>query len=196
MRRPVIIAAAAVLLVALGVAAYSLGVIARGAPDLHGTAVEAAPSVADVSLVAAGGEPVNLGDYRGEHLLVFFGYTNCPDVCPLTMARLSTIYRDLGEPDDLQVVMITVDPDRDSPKVVDEYASSFHPAFQGLGGSEAALDAAAERFYIGHHGDGHGVIMHSSQVLLVDPRGRFSRIYNEANQAYLEADLRSLLGRS
>ena len=181
-------------LVVLGAAAYSLGVIARGSPDLHGTALETPVPVADVSLLAANGEEVRLGDYRGKHVLVFFGYTNCPDVCPLTMARLGTIYRGLDEPDDLEVVMITVDPERDTPRVIDDYASGFHPDFQGLGGSQEAVDAAAEHFFIGHRGDGKGEIIHGSQVLLVDPQGRFSRIYNDSSQVHLEADLRTLLG--
>ena len=235
MRRAVTIAVVAVALVALGLLAYNLGVFARGAPELHGTALEEPPMVANVELVAAGGEPVELGDYRGRHLLVFFGYTNCPDICPLTMARLSRIFEALGEPEDLQVVMVTVDPERDTPEVVDEYASNFHPDFEGLGGSPEVLNAAADRFYIGHRsvpqagdqsGDaGHGaehepdaggssaaadgssgdnaehnahpaLIIHSSQVLLVDPQGRFTHIYNESNQAYLQEDLQALLGRS
>ena len=241
MRRAVTIVVAAVAFVALGLLAYNLGVFARGAPELHGTALEEPPMVANVELLAAGGEPVELGDYQGQHLLVFFGYTNCPDICPLTMARLSSIFEALGEPEDLQVVMITVDPERDTPEVVDEYASNFHPDFEGLGGSPEALNAAAGRFYIGHrsvpqagaqtgdadaahdaehdaengaddggssagadgssgndaeHSAHPALIIHSSQVLLVDPQGRFTHIYNEANQAYLQEDLQALLGRS
>lgn len=196
MSRPVAIVISAVALVALAVAAYSLGVLAGGAHDLHGTALEQPPLVADVELVGPGDEPLQLGDYQGEHLLVFFGYSNCPDVCPLTMARLSTVYRSLDEPADLQVVMVTVDPERDTPEVIDEYAKGFHPDFDGLGGPQPTVDAAAKRFYIGHHGVGVDDIAHGSQVLLVDPQGRLTRIYNDDNQSYLEADLRILLSRS
>lgn len=170
--------------------------MARGAPELHGTALEHPPTVSDVSLVAPGGEQVQLGDYRGKHLLVFFGFTNCPDICPMTMARLSRIYEALGTPEDLQVVMVTVDPANDTPEIIHDYAQGFHPAFDGLGGPQEALDAAAARFYIGHGQGGQGEIIHGSQVLLVDPQGRLSRVYNDEMQMYLEADLATLLSRS
>jgi protein SCO1/2 len=192
-RRAVLLVLAGLALAALGLAAYSLGVLARGEPELHGTEIEQPPSVRDVVLTARGGEQVSLSAYAGSHLIVFFGYTNCPDVCPLTMSRLGSIYRGLDEPRNLSVVMITVDPDRDTPEVVDDYARGFHPAFDGLGGSRELVDAAASRFYIGHREDGHGGVLHGSQVLLVDPGGRFWRVYNDESQHYLQEDLKSLL---
>jgi protein SCO1/2 len=191
--KPVYLALAVLALVALGVAAYSLGVLARGAPELHGTELEQPAAVGDVTLEASGGERVSLAEYGGRYLLVFFGYSNCPDVCPLTMARLGSTYRALGEPEELQVVMVTVDPERDSPKVIDDFAKRFHPDFDGLGGSDELIADAAERFYIGYRHDGQGETIHGSQVLLVDRQSRLWRVYNDENQLYLEADLRMLL---
>lgn len=193
-RRTVIVGLALTAVAALGVMAYSLGVLMRGGPELHGTALEDPPSVADVTLVAAGGERVRLGDFQGKRLLVFFGYSNCPDVCPLTMARLSSMYRSLDEPDEVQVVMITVDPERDTPEVIGRYARGFHREFIGLGGAGEEVEAAAASFYVGHRDSGDGEVVHGSQVLLVDPSGRFERVYNDQAQLHLEADLQALLG--
>jgi protein SCO1/2 len=194
--KPVYLALAVLALVALGVAAYSLGVLVRGAPGLHGTELEPPAAIGDVTLEAASGDAVRLADYGGRYLLLFFGYANCPDVCPLTMARLGSIYRALGEPEGLQVAMVTVDPARDTPALIDAYAKRFHPEFDGLGGSPEQIAAAAERFYVGYRDDGQGETIHSSQVLLMDRGSRFWRVYNDESQSYLEADLRALLSRS
>src|SRR5690606_41484390 len=75
------------------------------------------------------------GDLEGDGALVFFGFTRCPDVCPLTMAQLSSAYGAVGEPEDLKVVMVTVDPEHDTPEVVGAYVERFHPAFVGLTGT-------------------------------------------------------------
>ncbi|MEX2540235.1 MAG: SCO family protein [Trueperaceae bacterium] len=194
MRKPFLLGLVIVALAALGLAAYSLGVLARGVPELHGTELDQPPSVGDVRLQAGQGNSVRLADYAGRYLVVFFGYTNCPDVCPLTMARLGSAFRALGEPEDLQVVMVTVDPERDTPDVIDAYARRFHPAFDGLGGTREQVDAAAGRFFIGHRDPGDGNVIHGSQVLLVDPDSRLWRVYNDESQLYLEDDLRKLLG--
>ena len=180
------------LLLAAGVGAFLLGGALRGEPELNGTELENRPAVGDITLQSASGE-VRLADYAGKYLVVFFGYTNCPDVCPLTMSRLGSIYRSMGEPEEMQVVMITVDPERDGPEEIGRYAAGFHPRFVGLGGSEEALDDASERFYVGANDDGMGLVLHSTQVMLVDPDSRFWRIYNDDSQRYLEQDLRALL---
>ena len=185
-----------VLLMAAAVGAYSLGIVMRGEPELGGTELEGRPDVSDLALVGGDGSPVRLGDFAGRYLVVFFGYTNCPDVCPLTMSRLGSTYRSLGEPEGVQVVMITVDPERDTPEAIHRYASGFHPDFIGLGGSGEALDEAAARFYVGATGDPMGLIMHSTQVMLVDQRGGYWRVYSDDSQRYLEADLQALLARA
>lgn len=182
-----------VLLLVAAVGAYSLGALVRGAPQLGGTELEERPQVGDLTLVAGNGERVSLADFQGDYLIVFFGYTNCPDVCPLTMARLGSIYRSLEEPEGLEVVMVTVDPERDDPGRIDGYAKGFHPDFVGLGGDEESLSRAAERFFVGHNHQADGLIAHNTQVLLVDRDGHFWRIYNDEAQRALEQDLRNLL---
>lgn len=193
MNRGILILAGVLLFAGLGFAAFTVGSALRS-HDLAGTELEDRPSVADVTLVSGDGRELSLGDFQGRYVLVFFGYSRCPDVCPITMSRLGTIYRELGEPDDLEVVMITVDPEHDSPQVIDDYAKGFHPDFVGLGGGEEQLHAAARRFYVGANHDGHGGILHTSPVMLVDRDGRYWRVYNDDSQRYLEDDLRALLG--
>jgi protein SCO1/2 len=91
-----------------------------------GTALQNPVEVRDIQLVAASDADITLGDIEAQSLLVFFGFTSCPDVCPTTLARLGHIYRDAGEPPDVQIVLITVDP-RDTPTETHRYAASFHP---------------------------------------------------------------------
>lgn len=177
-------------LLAAAVAAYSLGVIAgNGQRGLHGTELTAPVDVGDIQLEAAGGQQLRLERFGGSHLLLFFGYTRCPDVCPLTLSRLAAAYVDAGEPENVLVIMVTVDPERDSPSEVDVYAKGFHPSFIGLGGDVDAIAAAAARMYVGYGGDGKGALVHGSHVLLVDPEGRLRRVYNDEAQLYLAEDI-------
>ena len=98
-------------------------------------------------LMRVGGKTVTFpGAWQGETLLVFFGYANCPDVCPLTMAELAKIYRDPGEPEDLQVVMIMVDPSRGTPQRIEGYVEGFHTDFVGLSGEPTAITKVASAF--------------------------------------------------
>src|SRR5680860_43981 len=90
------------LLTAAGVTAYTVGGQER--LQLNGTAVDNQPNVQDVTLRATNDETVRLEMWQGKFALVFFGYANCPDVCPLTMAQLARTYEELGEPQDLQVL--------------------------------------------------------------------------------------------
>lgn len=149
---------------------------------LNGTEIKSLPNVQDVTLTATGGATVRLSEWRGDVVLVFFGYANCPDVCPLTMARLAQIYRKLGEPKELQVVMVTVDPERDRPELLERYVQRFHPDFVGLTGTQSMIATASSRFYVGSIGadaNPDGRVSHSSHVTLVDPRGRMRLIYNQ-----------------
>ncbi|MEL6984265.1 MAG: SCO family protein, partial [Actinomycetota bacterium] len=95
---------------------------------------EAAPSLAELSY--ADGTTVDLGAYEGEVVLVFFGYTNCPDICPTTMADAAGAMDllDDGDAERTNLLMVSVDPDRDPVGTVDEYAGFFNPAFRGAGG--------------------------------------------------------------
>lgn len=188
------IALGAILALA-GVAAYALGVFARPAPELAGTPLQNPPSAADVELVNAAGETVQLGDFDGGMQLLFFGFTRCPDVCPLTLSRLAGIYRAAGEPEDVRVVMVTVDPRHDTPEIVQRYAAGFHPSFVGLSGSSEQVAQAAKRFYIGVNGATTGELQHTDMVVVVDGEGRFRWVYSQSDLRHLERDLPALRAR-
>ena len=183
---------AALGLALAGVAAYALGVLLRPPPEVAGTPLQNAPSVSDVELVAGDGEAVQLGGFDGELQLLFFGYTRCPDVCPGTMARLAELYRSIGEPQDLRVVMVTIDPRHDTPQVVQQYAAGFHPEFVGLSGSVEQVAEAARSFYIGVAGSTPGEVVHTDMVVVVDRDGRFRWVYGQSDLPYLERDLPAL----
>lgn len=183
----------AVALVAAGYAAYSLGVAMRPPPELGGTALNAPLDVSHLELVAAGDRPVTLGELgTGGLTAVFFGFTRCPDVCPLTMARLAEAYRALGEPADLNIVLITVDPGYDTPDITDDYARRFHQDFTGLSGSNQQIAAAAAAFFVGYNDTNLGVI-HTEAVLLMDADARFRRVFPADAVVNIEEDLARIL---
>jgi protein SCO1/2 len=185
----------AVLLVLAGLGAYAAGTWLRPAPPLAGTLLQQPPQVGDLELVSADGRPVTLAEVGGDArlTLVFFGFTNCPDVCPITMARLAKVYDTLADPEDVRVVMITVDPEVDTPDVVGRYAAAFHPAFVGLGGDNGQIAVAARTFYVGYASIGDGQLTHTDVVAVVDDEGRLRGVYGNDAVLMLETDLPRLL---
>ncbi len=101
----------------------------------------------DFSLTSQDGVPRSSRTFGQEILVVYFGYTFCPDVCPLTLSNLSRAFRAMGEEGDrIQVVLITVDPARDTPERLEGYLTNFHPSFVGFTGSEEEIRAVADGF--------------------------------------------------
>jgi protein SCO1/2 len=132
------------------------------------------------SLIDGDGKPVTDQTWRGKYMLVYFGYTFCPDVCPTTMSDLSDALDKLGaKADRVQPLFITVDPKRDGPAVVKQFAAAFGPRFIGLTGSQEQIAAAAKayRVYYAEHRTGPGPddysMDHSSVVYVMGPDGRF-----------------------
>jgi protein SCO1 len=132
-------------------------------------------------------------DLNGNVVVVFFGYIHCPDVCPLTMSRLATIYQDIGKPKDLKVVIVTVDPANDTPELVQGYAGGFDPSFIGLSGDNTQIATAAQRFFIGYNAIGDGQVTHTDPVLILDRNGLMQRVYSQTNMLQLQQDLPRLL---
>jgi protein SCO1/2 len=132
-------------------------------------------------LVNAQGAPVDERLLRGKWSAVFFGYTYCPDVCPATLQTLQAASEQLGpEGKDLQVVLISVDPARDTPEALRSYLSSFRfpGGVHGLTGAPAQVDGAVKAFrgYAARRGEGSDYLMdHTSTIYLMDPQGRFAR---------------------
>ncbi len=131
-------------------------------------------------LVDSAGHPVTDQAFRGKYMLVYFGYTFCPDVCPTTLADVATALDKLGpRAGEVQPLFITVDPQRDTPAVVGQYAANFSPRLVGLTGTadQIAAVARAYRVYYARHrtGDGPGdyTMDHSSILYLMGPDGHF-----------------------
>ena len=131
-------------------------------------------------LLDGAGREVTDRDLRGRYLLIYFGYTSCPDVCPTTLQTVASALDRLGAAADrIQPIFITVDPARDTPDVVGHYAASFSPRLIGLTGSAEAIAAVEKAFrvYTEIHRFGPGAddysVDHSSALYLVGPDGRF-----------------------
>lgn len=185
-------------LVVLVVGGYSIyrAFASSSQHEFAGTAVEQPRVVNTFELVGAGGEAVRFPNaWRGKALLVFFGYTNCPDICPLTMSELARVYRDLDEPDNLQIVMVTVDPSRDTPERIQRYIESFHPSFVGLSGSAATIAKASAAFYATSVPQGDGTVSHNSHVTLLDRKGKMRVVYTQENVPKMTEDLRYVLAQ-
>lgn len=178
-----------------GTLAYVAGRTLAPPPERVATVLDNPQDASDLAVTVAGtGQRATFGELAGraEWTLVFFGFVDCPDVCPLTMRRLAETYRDLGEPEALQVVMVTVDPERDRGERLRDYVSGFHPSFVGVGGSAEDIAAAARRFFIGYAGTGREIV-HTEAVGLVDRRGRLRAVYGQGRVARIGDDLVDLL---
>jgi protein SCO1/2 len=103
----------------------------------------------DFALVDHTGKPRTLADFKGKVVFLFFGYTQCPDVCPTTMAEMAAVMQALGpQADQVQVLFVTVDPERDTQELLSQYVPAFHPSFIGLRGESAATAAVAKEFKV------------------------------------------------
>jgi protein SCO1/2 len=146
------------------------------------------------------GRSRSLADFKGKVVVVFFGYTQCPDVCPTTMAELAEVKRSLGaEGERVQGVFVSVDPERDTPALLKAYMASFDPSFVALRGSEEQTKAAAKEFKVyyakvpGKTPESY-TLDHTAASFIFDPEGRvrvFSR-YGSGAQA-LADDIKLLL---
>src|SRR5687767_12669306 len=126
-------------LLTIGLAVF---VFAKPASFRGTTFAEPYPVASEIDLTRSDGSRFRLSELRGDVVLVFFGYTACPDVCPTTLAELRQALSELNARDveRVKVVFVTVDPDRDSPERVQEYVAQFNPAFIGLSGSKTDLE--------------------------------------------------------
>jgi protein SCO1/2 len=171
------------------------------APGFHGTDITGAGYGRDFHLTDFNGQPRALADFKGKVVLLFFGYVQCPDVCPTTMADLAQVKRKLGaDGDKLQVLFVSVDPERDTPEVLRAYMEAFDPGFLGLyAGSPDKLAALAREFKViykkveGKTPSSYSVD-HTAASFIFDPQGRL-RLYARYGMPAddLAADIRRLL---
>ena len=132
------------------------------------------------SLVGADGKPVTDRDFRGRYMLIFFGFTHCPDICPAELQVIAQALEQLGDKaKNVVPIFITLDPERDTPEAMGSYVKSFGPNFVGLTGSPEAIAAAAKAYRVSYakvedkeSAADYGVD-HSALVYLMDPEGRY-----------------------
>jgi len=151
--------------------------------------------LAEIELTDQHGQPFRLDRMRGAWSLVFFGFSNCPDMCPMTLAQLERYYRDRPQSarPPLQVLFVSVDP-ADTPEIIGEYLQGFHSEFIGLGGSPDAVSNFASQLYVntgagempGHGppaGSPEGFISHSVHIGVVNPAGELAALLRPPHRA-------------
>lgn len=148
------------------------------------------PDGGDFELISAQG-PVRLSDLEGQVVLLYFGYTACPDICPTNLAITALALRALEaeELDRVQVLFVSVDPERDTPDRLADYVGYFHPTMIGLTGSSQALAAAAKQYGAAYQRSDAGdsamgyMIDHSAHTYVIDPSGRLVEVLDHATPA-------------
>jgi protein SCO1/2 len=197
MKRTLFIILGVVALTVAGYAAYTLGTRLADSPssEIMGTAFQNPVDVSAVTLKTAGDKVVSLGDYKGKVTLVFFGFTRCPDVCPITLSRLAKLYDELAQPTKLQVLMISVDPEFDTPDIANAYASGFNSSFLGLSGSNTEVAKAMETFYVGAAGLGTEQYFHTDVVFVLNRDAQMKYLYGQSDMQYLEGNVKTLLSQ-
>jgi protein SCO1/2 len=167
-------------------------------PKFQSTDITGAPYGKALELADAQGDLRHLEDFRGKAVVLFFGFTRCPDVCPTTLAEIAGAVKTLGpDAERVQVLFVTVDPERDTPQALREYVGAFDPRFIALRGDEAATQRVAKEFKIYYEKRKQGetyTIDHSAQAYVLDPQGRLRLLVRHDRIGKdLAPDLRTLL---
>lgn len=154
----------------------------------------------DFHLVDHHGQPRQLADFRGKVVVLFFGYTQCPDVCPTTLATMAEVMRQLGDAaSKVQVLFITLDPERDTRELLAAYVPQFHADFLGLSGDVQTTAATAREFHVYYlkqagSAENSYSIDHTANSYLYDPQGRLRLLANYGETAeHISSDIRQLL---
>ena len=168
-------------------------------PSFKNTDITGADYGKDFTLTDHTGKTRALADFRGKVVVVFFGYTHCPDVCPTTLADLKVAREQLGEDGRrVQVLFVTLDPERDTPQLLANYVPAFDPSFLGLYGAPAAIARVAKEFKVfyqkvpGKTPDNY-TVDHTAASYVFDPQGRLRLLVRPGNVPNLVADLKTLL---
>ena len=184
-------------------AALALAACSGEAPKFRSTDITGADYGRHLELTDHHGKLRRLEDFRGKAVVLFFGYTHCPDVCPTTLADIAQAMRTLGPlADRVQVLFVTVDPERDTQQVLAQYVTAFDPRFLGLRGDLEATERTAKEFKVyfekrSAKAPGEYSVDHSSQAYVFDPQGRLRLfVHHERIAEDLAPDLRTLLGES
>jgi protein SCO1/2 len=161
-------------------------------PSFRGAVITPPWSVPDIHLTDHNGKAFTLSSQRGKVVLLFFGYTNCPDECPLTRAHLKLVVESLGErAKDVQVAMVTTDPVRDTPQALKDFMAHFDPSFLGLTGTPGDLQRAWRGYGVSVEAGGE---THSTFLYVIDPAGNVRETFlPDAEPNEIAADVSLLL---
>jgi protein SCO1/2 len=179
------------------------------ASQFSGTDITGIDYETDFQLVDHNGQPRSMADFEGKATLVFFGFANCPDVCPTTLARMGHAVNQLeAQGEQVQGLFITLDPQRDTPEKLEKYVTAFHPSFLGLRGEEKSLENLTKNYHVhmkshgpkageehAQHGKENYMVEHSSAVFVADPKGNLRLVYVGADwtSEQMANDLKKLL---
>ena len=187
-------------ILALGFLLIGCDKLGSRAPQFHNTDLTGLDYAKDFSLTDHHGKPRTLADFKGKVVVMFFGYTQCPDVCPTTMVELANVVKELGPAGkDVQVLFVTIDPERDTRELLAQYVPAFNPTFLGLYGDAAATARTAKEFKV-YYAKVPGAtpstysMDHTAGSFVFDRNGK-ARLFLRHGQgtAAIVADLRQLL---
>jgi protein SCO1/2 len=165
-------------LLLLGIIALFFGVqYYQSRQSFQGSLIEPSPQAVDFELTRVGGGTFRMSSQKGRVVLIFFGYANCPDFCPTTMAEYKKIHTELGKQAEMvDFVFVTIDPERDSPEQIESYVAAFHPSFIGLSGTVDELQPVWEGYWVFRQkqeveSEAGYLMAHTTRIYVVDKLG-------------------------
>jgi protein SCO1/2 len=188
----------ALLAVHLAVLMAALAACDWMTPAYNGIDLTGAGFGRDFRLTDAEGRERTLADWRGKYVMVFFGYVYCPEVCPTALLRAAEVRNQMGAAKEkIQVITITLDPERDSRDDIQKYAAGFDPSFVGLWGTPERIKETAKEFHVYYEKVPYGKsysIDHTAHTYIFDPEGRIrlAMSHKQTTEQYI-ADLRKLM---
>ncbi|MDJ0925975.1 MAG: SCO family protein [Acidimicrobiia bacterium] len=194
------LAVAAAALFGVLVALFVVPLLVDEPYEFAGTVLANPDPAPDFTLTGDSGEPVALGSFEGQVVLLYFGYTYCPDVCPATLVELADAMEELGgAADDVQVIMVSVDPARDTPQVLANYMDHFDSRFIGLTGSETEIAQVADLYGVFYEAQEGTVatgylVDHLASVMVIDKTGQWVEVISYGTSSErIAADVREWL---
>ena len=178
----------------LVVLATVLGVLAamhqrqEAEPDIPGLLWPDPKALTPFTAVDHGNNPFTLTDLHGKWSFLFFGFTHCPDICPVTLAAMDKVHKQLEQTQNVQTVFVSVDPERDTPARLDKYVTSFNPEFIGLGGSVEQIASLTGQIGLPYFLDKakrqeNYLVDHGTSLFLIDPQGRLVAIFSTPHES-------------
>jgi protein SCO1/2 len=171
----------------------------RSSYQPFGTQLLTERAAANFELSGHDGKAHALSEFKGKAVLIFFGFVHCPDVCPTTMQELAKVYKQLSaaEQEAVQVTMISVDPERDTPEVLARYVPAFHPSFLGLTGTPAQIASVAQSYGVFYEKNqivsaSEYNVGHTATVFALNKQGNLRLIYSNGKTAETDRVLKDL----